>query len=81
MGKAKERSGTFDALLRDRGLTVYSLAKLSGVAERTIRKICNAKGPIRIGTVRRIAQHVGMEPGEIISILQGDGILVGGATK
>jgi DNA-binding Xre family transcriptional regulator len=75
---AKERrKGTLDALLRDRGLTVYALCKSSGVARQTVMKLCTGAGNVHMGTVKKVAEALSMEPGELSAILQGDGIVVG----
>jgi transcriptional regulator with XRE-family HTH domain len=74
---SKERKGTLDALLRDRGLTIYALCKKSGIARQTVTKLCNGAGNVHMGTVRKVAEALGMEPSELVAILQGDGIVVG----
>lgn len=71
------RSGTLDQMLRERGLSVYALSKKSGVSWRTIRKLCNAEGPVRLDTVRKLCAALEMEFAELSAILQGDGITVG----
>ena len=76
----ESKGGALDALIRDRGYTPYSLSRKSGVAERTIRKLCKLTGdeaPIRMNTVRKLAEALGMEHSEVVSILQGDGLVVG----
>lgn len=73
----KERSGTLDTLLRDRGLTVYAVCKQSGIARQTLMKLCNKGTHVRMDTVRRLAVAMKMEPAELTLILQGDGIVVG----
>jgi DNA-binding Xre family transcriptional regulator len=73
----KERKGTLDVLLRDRGLTVYSLCKESGIARQTVVKLCEGAGLVRMSTVRKLAAALHMEPSELTAILQGDGIVVG----
>lgn len=73
----KERKGTLDALLRDRGLTIYALCKQSGIARQTVTKLCNGEGSIYRSTVAKLAEALKMEPLELAAILQGDGIAVG----
>ena len=72
-----ERNGTLDAMLRERGLSVYALSKKSGVSAATITKLCNGNGPVRLVTVRKLCEALEMEPAELSAILQGDGIAVG----
>lgn len=74
----KERNGTLDALLRDRGLTVYAVWKQSGIARQTLTKLCKGGDVhVRMDTVRKLAEALKMEPAELTTILQGDGITVG----
>lgn len=76
------RKGTLDALLRDRGLTVYALCKKSGIARQTVTKLCNGgdgSGSIYPSTALKLAKALDMDPSELTAILQGDGIVVGQA--
>lgn len=77
MPAMKERKGSLDVLLRDRGLSVYALWRQSGVHRDTITKLCMGEGNVRVETVRKIAEALKMEPSELTAILQGDGIVVG----
>jgi DNA-binding Xre family transcriptional regulator len=77
VGQIKERSGALDAMLRERGWSIYSLSRKSGVSEATIRKLCNGDGPCRMNTVRKLCAALDMEASELSAILQGDGIVVG----
>jgi transcriptional regulator with XRE-family HTH domain len=73
----KERKGTLDALLRDRGLSIYALCKQSGIARQTVTKLCNGEGSIYRSTLAKLAEALKMDPSELAAILQGDGISVG----
>jgi len=74
---SKERKGTLDALLRERGFTIYALCKKTGMARQTLTKLCNGKGNVHMSTARKVAEAIGIDPSELIAILQGDGITVG----
>lgn len=77
---SKERKGTLDALLRERGLTIYALCKKTGIARQTMTKLCSGAGHVHMSTARKVAEAIGIEPSEFIAILQGDGIVVGSKT-
>lgn len=74
---SNSRKGTLDALLRERGLTIYSVSKQTGIARQTLTKLCSGVGRVHMSTARKVAEAIGIEPSELIAILQGDGMTVG----
>lgn len=55
-------------LLEKRGITQSELARLSGVSFATINRLCtNATAQVSLDTLDRIANALGVEPGDLIA--------------
>ncbi len=53
--------------LRERAfLTQAELAKKSGIAEASINRIEQGKHEARISTIRKLAEALGVEPGDLV---------------
>jgi putative transcriptional regulator len=55
-------------ILDDRGISQVELVKLSGVAARTVARLCaNSTGQVSLETLDRLAKALDVEPGDIIA--------------
>jgi len=55
-------------LLQARGMTQAQLAKESGVAIRTVSRLCrNETGTVALATLERIGDALGVKPGDLIA--------------
>jgi transcriptional regulator with XRE-family HTH domain len=50
----------------ERALSLRALKERSGVAYDTINKLENGKRPARLATIRKLAEALGVEPGELM---------------
>jgi hypothetical protein len=68
----------FSRHLSQKGLSVYGLSRTSGVAEKTLRKMTQGHGPVRLDSVRKLAVSMGLEVPAVVKMLELDGVVVVG---
>lgn len=73
--------GVLRVVMDEKGFSAYALSRATGVTEKTIHKICRREGPVRMHTIRKLAGALGMDVGELVTILRADGIVVGKEDK
>lgn len=76
MPKLIRPEGAFAELLLQKGLTAYSLSRLSGVGEPTLRKLVKGSATVRLHVLAKLASRLGVTVPDLIAMAKRDGVLI-----
>jgi len=76
MPKITRPEGAFASLLLQKGLTAYSLSRLSGIGEPTVRKLVKGDAIIRFHVLRKLAEHLAVTVPDLIEAVKHDGVVI-----